>query len=203
MRIHRLYSPSGDPERVLAELDTGEKLKVDTYLVAEYGLYVGMELSGEEYNALREDAARRQTRKQALRMTGARAMSHKEVTDRLVRRGGSREDAEDAADWLETLGVVDDEAYAGMIVRHYASRGYGPAKAKQELYRRGIPKDFWEEALGQLPDEEEAIGRLLAARCVEQPDRDEARRLAGFLQRRGFSPDKIRAALGRYLEEET
>ena len=201
MRITRLVSPSGDPERVHAELDNGEKLRVDTYLVAEYGLYAGRELSEEAYAELAAAANKRQTRKRALRMTGARAMSHKEITDRLVRRGGTQEDAEDAADWLEKLGVVDDAAYAGMIVRHYASRGYGPAKAKQELFRRGIPKELWEDALAELPDEEEAIGRLLAARVKGVPDRDQARKLADFLQRRGFGHEKIRAVLERYLED--
>lgn len=201
MRVLRLISPNGDGEKVFAELDTGEKLRIDTYLVAEYGLYAGMELDEETYGELRAAAMKRQTRKQALRMTGARAMSHKEITDRLVRRGGTQEDAEDAADWLEKLGVVDDAAYAGMIVRHYASRGYGLAKAKQELFRRGIPRDLWEDALAELPDEEEAIGRLLAARVKGVPDRDQARKLADFLQRRGFGHEKIRAALERYLED--
>ena len=201
MRVARLISPNGDGESVYAELDTGEKLRIDTYLVAQFGLYAGMELDEETWEALRAAAMQRQTRKQALRMTGARAMSRREITDRLIRRGGSQEDADDAAQWLEKLGVVDDAAYAGMIVRHYASRGYGPARAKQELFRRGIPKELWDDALGELPDEEEAIGRLLAARIKGTPDRDQARKLADFLQRRGFGHEKIRAALERYLED--
>ena len=201
MRITRLYTPSGDPEHVRAVLDHEEELKVDADMVATFGLYVGMELDGETLDALRAAIARRKTRNRALRLAGSRPMSRKELTDRLRRRGSTEEDAAEAADWMEHLGAVDDGEYARMIVRHYSEKGFGPAKVRSELYRRGIPKELWEDALGELPEEEETIERVLEARLSPHPDGEEIKKLMGFLQRRGFGYETIRAALGRYITD--
>ena len=54
----------------------------------------------------------------------------------LFKKGATEEQAADTADWLETLGAVDDEGYAGVIVRHYGAMGYGPGRVKQELHGR-------------------------------------------------------------------
>lgn len=200
MRIVRLYSPSGDPDRIRAALEDGEELSVDAQIVAEFGLYAGMELEDGELEALRKAVSARRSKKRALRMIGARAMSRREVTDRLTRRGGSRQEAEETAGWLERIGALDDREYAGMIVRHYSARGFGPAKVKNELFRRGIEKELWPEALEQLPDEEEAIGRLLAGRLGPESGPGDVKKTMDFLLRRGFGYEKVRAALRQWTD---
>ena len=96
------------------------------------------------------------------------------------------------------LAAVDDAAYAGVIARHYAAMGYGPGRVRQELQRRGVPRDLWEDALAQLPDPEEAIGKFLAAKLRgKTPDRATLQRLSAALQRRGFQWQDIRPALAR------
>ena len=50
-----------------------------------------------------------------------------------------RERAEGVADRLAGLGLLNDGEYARMVVRHYAAKGYGPRKIRDELYRRGCP----------------------------------------------------------------
>ena len=47
--------------------------------------------------------------------------------------------AEKAADRLLELGVLDERAYAAMVARHYAAKGYGPKRVEQELRRRELP----------------------------------------------------------------
>lgn len=69
-----------------------------------------------------------------------------------MQKGERPEDAADAAVWLRELGAVDDEAMARRIVRRCADKGYGEARVRQELYAKGIPKQYWEDALEQLPD---------------------------------------------------
>lgn len=65
-------------------------------------------------------------------------MSVKELTDRLKEKGESPENAEDAAAWLQEMHLLDDAQYAAMCVRHYAAKGYGAGRIRNELYRRGI-----------------------------------------------------------------
>ena len=38
-------------------------------------------------------------------------------------------------------------AYAAQVVRYYSAKGYGERKLRDELYRRGVPRELWDEAL--------------------------------------------------------
>ena len=200
MRIVRLYSPSGDPDRIRAALESGEELAVDAQIVAEFGLCVGLELDDEALETLKKAISARRSKKRALRMIGTRAMSRREITDRLARRGGDRAEAEETAGWLERIGALDDREYAKMIVRHYSARGFGPAKVKSELFRRGVGRDLWPEALEELPDEEEAIGRLLAGRLGPGSAPADMKKTMDFLLRRGFGYESVRAALRQWTD---
>ena len=147
---------------------------------------------------LRRAAARSQTRQRAAELASGRMLSRKELSDRLVKKGADPQEAQETAQWLADLGAVDDAAYAGVIARHYAAMGYGSGRVRQELQRRGVPRDLWEDALAQLPDPEEAIDRFLASNLRgKTPDRATLQRLSAALQRRGFQWQDIRPALAR------
>ena len=77
---------------------------------------------------------------------------------------------------------------------------------KQELHRRGIPKELWDGALAQLPPAQDAIRALARSKLRgKSPDADTSRRLAAYLQRRGFSWNDIRPILnelGQDIDEE-
>ena len=113
------------PERFLARFDTGEELRTTLAVVTDFHLRSGKELTSPELDALRAASERSRCRQRALRIIGARAMSVKELTDRLKEKGESPENAEDAAAWLQELHLLDDAQYAAMCVRHYAAKGYG------------------------------------------------------------------------------
>ena len=125
----------------------------------------------------------------------------KELTDRLKEKGETPDNAEDAAAWLEQMHLLDDAQYAAMCVRHYAAKGYGAGRIRSELYRRGIPRELWDDALQELPEQDEQIDALLRRRLrSDTPDRDELRRASDYLYRRGFGRDEIRAAIARYQD---
>lgn len=189
------------PERFLARFDNGEELRTTLAVVTELSLYSGRTLTEDELSAVRDVSARSRCRQRALRIIGARAMSVKELTDRLKEKGESPENAEDAAQWLLDMRLLDDAQYAAMCVRHYAARGYGPGKIRNELYRRGIARELWDEALEELPEQDDRIDALLRRKLKsDTPDRAELRKAADYLYRRGFGRDEIHAALARYSE---
>jgi regulatory protein len=117
------------------------------------------------------------------------------VTDRLDRKGVREDIVEETADWLERMGYVDDEEYAGQIVRHYAAKGYGAGRVREELARRGVTREYWETALQQMPDTADAVDRFLRSKLRGEPDRKEKKRVSDALLRRGFSWEEIRPAL--------
>ena len=89
------------PERFLARFDTGEEVRTTLAVVTDFHLRSGKELTSPELDALRAASERSRCRQRALRIIGARAMSVKELTDRLKEKGESPENAEDAADLPE------------------------------------------------------------------------------------------------------
>ena len=167
----------------------------------KFKLRQGQELDSETLEALQKSANASNTRARAASMVGSRPLSKKELTKRLVQKGSGAEDAEAAVEWLEELGAVNDEAYAETLVRHYSARGYGRARIREELHRRGVPREHWESALSSLPDSSETLDALIQKKCKgDLADPKERKRVCDALLRRGFSWSEVRAALGRYTE---
>ena len=147
-----------------------------------------------------EEGKASQARAAAADMIGSRALSKKELTRRLVKKGHDESDARAAADWLEDIGAVDDAGYAASLVRHYGGRGYGPARVREELRRRGVDRALWDEAMEELPAPAEALDKLIHKRRGDLSDPKERRRTCDALLRRGFGWEDVRAAMARYTE---
>lgn len=197
-------TPSGKvKDRYYLDFDSGESLTVTINQIADYSIFTGRVLSDDEFKALKADAEKVSARSRALRMLGNRPMSRKEVTDRLTQKGTDEETAEETADWLLSIGALNDEEYAGQIVRHYAAKGYGAGRIRDELYRRGVPRELWDDALSELPDSEDTVYKLLKSKIKsENPDRAEITKAANALYRRGFSWDEIKSAVNKFEAEE-
>lgn len=196
--VTKLTESKNVKDRWYADLDTGESLKLSLALIADFSVYTGRRFEEEELETLRAAASKMNAKARALRMLGARAMSRRELTDKLLEKGETPEDAAEAADYLEAVGYLNDAQYAASLVRHYAQRGYGPGRVRQELYRRGVPRELWEEALGELPEDTDTLDALIERRLRgREADPKELKRLTDMLLRRGFSWSEIKAALGR------
>lgn len=190
------------PERFLARFDNDETVRTTLNVVTDLGLYSGKALSDEEFDQIQNTSSLALCKQRALRIIGARPMSRKELRDRLKEKGESAENAEKAVEWLTDLRLLDDEQYAAMCVRHYAAKGYGRGKIQNELFRRGVPREYWDYALDELPDQDDMIDRLLRKKLrSETPDREDLRRAMDYLYRRGFRRDEINAAVERWKDE--
>lgn len=202
MKITRIENSKHVQERVLVFLEEGDPLRITGHELLQFGLYPGMDLSPQLVVQLQAAGQRSESRVKAARLASGRMMSRKELTDKLSRKGIDPDTAEETADWLESLGAVDDAAYAGIIARHYAASGYGPGRVRQELQKRGVSRELWDDALSQLPDSADAIDRFLQKKLSGRtPDRALLKKLSDALLRRGFSWSDIRPALNRLGEE--
>ena len=140
-----------------------------------------------------------EAKQRALKILERRDVSRKMLLDKLTEKGISNTDAEEVADWLCGLGVVNDERFAGLVVRHYAAKGYGRRRIRDELYRRGIDREFWDGALAELPETDDAVDRLLSVRLRGAVSPEALQRAQSYLLRRGYSWDEVCAATERYL----
>lgn len=140
-----------------------------------------------------------EAKQRALKILERRDVSRRMLLDKLSEKGISDTDAEEVADWLCGLGVVNDERFAGLVVRHYAAKGYGRRRIRDELYRRGIDREFWDGALAGLPETDDTVDRLLSARLRGAVSPEALQRAQSYLLRRGYSWDEVCAATERYL----
>ena len=202
MRIERIEKSKHQQERVLVFLEGGDLLRITGAELLRFGLYKGMDVPPELVVELQAAARQSELKQTAARMASGRMLSKKEVQRRLTKKGADEAQAAEMADWLESLGAVDDEGYAGVIARHYGAMGYGTGRVRQELQHRGVPKELWDGALAQLPAPEDAIRKFLRAKLRGRDmTADESRRLAAALQRRGFSWNDIRPVLNEWGQE--
>ena len=125
--------------------------------VEDFGLYTGKELSDAEMEALLESAGRMSAKMRAVRIVSASSVTKRDLEDRLVHKGEDPEQAREAVQWMSELNLLDDAKVAEQVVSRCIAKGYGIARAKQALYEKRVPKQYWEDALAEYPDQQEKI----------------------------------------------
>mgnify|MGYP002860633795 CR=1 FL=1 len=195
MRIVSLRQTTS--EHVTIVFEGGQEIKSTLGAVTELRLFSGRELSGQDMELLTRDSRRALAREKALEYVSQRQMSAKELGKKLREKGADEETADYCVRWIMDRGLIDEERYAAAIARHYAAKGYGEGRVRQELQRRGVPRELWEEALAQMPEDTSKIDRFVQSKLRDPDDRDAVRKLSAALYRRGYSGEEIRAALDR------
>jgi len=203
MKVTKLSPSQHKKGRFLVTLENGDLLRVSEHEMISFSLYTGMELDDEKLEQLRQSAAFTGFKEYALNALSARPMSRHELRQKLEEKECPPLQALEITDRLTELGYLNDASYAVTLVRHYAAKGYGPYKIRDELFRRGVPREYWDEALMSAETPEETIDALVARklRGIEHPDRKDLKRVSDTLARRGFSWNDISTALRRYGAE--
>ena len=199
MRIERIEASKHKKGRVLVFLADGACLKITEQELLDFGLRSGDDLDEGTLERLKSAAGVSDAKAAAADLIGKRAMSRASLEKKLREKGASQAEARYAAEWLEAIGAIDDAGYAALLVRHYGQMGYGPARLREKLREKGVPRELWEEALGELPPAAEQVDRFLTARLRGRPPEDprEKKRLCDALLRRGFAWEDVRAGLAR------
>ncbi len=165
--------------------------EVDAGVAAERGLREGVEFSGAELAEIRVAGERALAMSRALSLLGYRARSEGEVRERLVRYGFAEGTGEAVVGRLRELGYLDDEAFARLKAREKARR-YGPRRVSAELRKSGVDAEV---AAGAVEETFAGTDELAAALSAAERRYNgggsdaEARRVYGFLTRRGYSAE--------------
>ena len=195
MRIEKLPSAPDRAGRYWVTFSDGTRLGLYRQTVEDFGLYPGKELTEAELEKLLEEAGKMSAKMRAVRIVSASSVSKRDLEQRLVRKGEDPEQAKAAVAWMEDLHLVDDRATAEQVVRSCIYKGYELARAKQALYEKRIPKEYWEEALEDYPDQTEKIKIFLRSRLDGDSDEKQVKRAIDALIRRGHSYGTIKKAL--------
>jgi regulatory protein len=181
---------AGHRDRVKVFVDGEFWAELDAGAAAERGLSEGLALSEEDLAEARVAGERPLAMGRALNVLGHRARSARELRERLLRAGYLGKTVDEVISRLEELGYLNDEEFARELARSEA-RKYGPRRIYGDLRRAGIEEEAAREVV-----EEEFAGRSEHESAREAAQRRyntaeesdaQARRVYGFLVRRGYS----------------
>ncbi|MEE3451990.1 MAG: RecX family transcriptional regulator [Dialister sp.] len=129
----------------------------------------------------------------ALHLLKYRGQSEKELRRKLKDRGYEESEIEKSIEKLKHYGYVDDESLAEDVFRALRNRKcYGDSYIQRKMKDQGL------NAPSHVPEEEErknAVNLLLGRIKIYPGLRDDYRKAASFLLRRGFSSSAIHEAL--------
>ncbi len=141
-----------------------------------------------------------------LRQLTGSPKSRSQLEQALRRKGCPDDVAATVLDRFEEVGLVDDEAYAQMLVRSKQSgRGLARRALQHELRAKGVDDEIARGVLDTIePDDEREIARGLVEkklRSMHGLDRQvQVRRLSGLLARKGYGAEVSRQVITEALD---
>jgi regulatory protein len=142
-----------------------------------------------------------------LRQLALSPKSRKQLADKLRQRNCPDDVAQAVLDRMTQVGLVDDEAYAGMLVRsQQAGRGLARRALARELRTRGVDDETANATLEAIDpeDERDRAAQLVAKRLKTMHGLDplvQTRRLAGMLARKGYSGELAMSVIREAIAE--
>ncbi|MFD2643075.1 recombination regulator RecX [Pseudomonas japonica] len=144
-------------------------------------------------------------RRTAMDLLARREHGRAELTRKLRQRGASPEMIEHELDRLADEGLLSEARYLESYISSRARSGYGPARIREELTQRGLPRGDVEQALREADiDWQEQLADVWRRKFAGQLPGDprERAKQTRFLVYRGYSMDKVgRLLSGRCLDD--
>lgn len=122
----------------------------------------------------------------------------KDVYDYLIRKGFTDEETSEVCDYIEEVGLVDDDLYVKFFVEDsFRIKNKGARKIVYELKQRWIDDDKINEAIEEASDMQydalkEAYERKLEATKSETDEYKRKNKIIRFLISRGFDYSDIK-----------
>lgn len=133
------------------------------------------------------------------RSTAAQPASEGRLRSRLADRGHDPKVIEAAMAAARAERLVDDDALSAALVAEWRAKGHAPRRLRVDLRRRGFDEDVVDRAVGEVDVEDHTAAAFsLACHRAESlghlPPEKAARRVAGYVARRGYGEGLARKA---------
>lgn len=162
----------------------------------------GQELSSDSYQHIMKQILPKRAKLRCMNLLQSRDYTRKQLEDKLRQGEYPSECIEEALDYVESYGYIDDRRYAAEYIE-YQMQSRSRSRIETELMKKGISRDIIHEAFQKLeemgvePDEMSLVTELLKKKKynADTATKQEQQKMYGFLYRKGFRPDIICRAL--------
>ena len=141
-----------------------------------------------------DDEINKEAKASCLRLLARREYSQRELLNKLMTKGYSKENIEHIITELAEQGLQNDHRFMESYARQRIAKGYGPVRIKYELQQKGIEDcdldSVVEESAGSWA---ELLSRIYTRKYqgAGSISRQEWAKRSRFLQQRGFSGEMI------------
>lgn len=191
MYIERIEQLEKGRRRLVFE--TGERLVLYKGEIRSYDLSEGQDISETLYQELLCDVLGKRATKRAMHLLEKQDRTEYQLREKLRQNEYPKEAVEQAITYVKSYHYIDDLRYACSYVR-YQKEKKSNRRLQQDLQKKGVAKEFIEQALLEEGNEDEtdAIQRLLEKKgyTPEMP-REQANKIYQFLLRRGYKSSDI------------
>ena len=206
MNISKIEAQKNNKDRLNIYLDDVFAFGLSMDVFIKYNLKKGQELDNSFVEEILLEEENNKAITSALKYLSYRQRSIKEARDHLKRKGYEETIIEKTLDYLLEKNYLNDYEFANSFIRDksYLNK-YGIKKIRYELINKGVSKEIIEKTLKFDKDEEYSNALTLAnkkMRSYKNLDNSSIyRKLAGFLQRKGYRFDTVSKVLKEVLDE--
>jgi regulatory protein len=189
------------------EIDEDRKLYLHADIIADFGIYTGMETERTELKKIIYASNYRRAFEYALHLLDYRDYSSHEMRQKLIKTYKNESLCEAVMKKLEKIGVINDERYAGRLAEKLVVRKlFGLRRARQEMVMKGLDRFTVEDALAPYTEStavnlacllEKKYSRLL----TDESDRKSIEKVKNALVRYGYGFEDINRAVRTYFNE--
>lgn len=198
-------NPQKRNERVNIYIDGSFAFGLSQELCFKYDLSVDKEVSKDFIDKVLKSEEEKRVINSALNLLSYRQNSIQELYTKLKRKGYEEEYIIKAIEFCKERDYLNDKSYAENYIKDktYLNK-YGEIRIRYDLIKKGISKDIIDEVLDLDFDDEYSRALELAEKKVKSYGKDDKnaiyRKLAGFLQRKGYSYDVVSKVLREVLD---
>ncbi|PEN14495.1 recombinase RecX [Longibacter salinarum] len=207
-RITDIQTQKKDDARVSVFVDGEFAFGCHQDVAAKHGLHQGQTLTPEMQQEVEVDEEIVRAKQRAFKYLAHKPRTETEVRRKLRGLDLGRRVIDRVIERLYELDYLDDEQYARDYTHNrFSNKGYGPIRIERELTERGIDRHLAERTVARFFEE---ASELDAAReqarkrwprvAGEQDVRKQKRKLLGYLQRRGFTPDVVYRVVDEFVD---
>lgn len=217
MKVTRLAQQERNVERVNMFLDESFACGLSLNTVAKYNIYVGKEISEDEYRILLHDDLGERLFNRSVNYLASSIKTTKQIrtylSNLLYKKRGvwfeelEKEQVEElihnVMDKLEKYSYLNDSEFADAFINsRVKNKPRGKSILLGELLAKGVSKEIAEEKLDELVDDEyDMLKRAYEKKYKDEKFGIKDRKKIDFLLRKGFSWNLIERFINNEFEE--
>ena len=203
MKVTDIQRQKNNSQRVSIFIDDEYSFSLDEVDAVLMNIKIGRELTENDISGCIFKSQYAKAKDKALDILSRKSVSRKMLVNMLMEKKYDKEIADAVCDELESLGYIDDYAYAMMFLEYASEKLWGEKRIRYELSLKGIDKNIIEDAMESVSSiTAEELSEHILSRYpqLDLKDIKSKQRVQRYFASRGFDFALINSAIRICIE---